>query len=414
MLGKEPTEIKMKQLLFSVFLLFVLSVEGQITPKPVNYRWAKLSSEYGDIETSNKGKFPMACITADFNKDGKDEFVIVEKTETPSVVMYVHKEARTWEKYEIEKRKIDAGEAIAVADIDGDGDLDLCVGGEDKEIWWWENPYPEFEQGKTWKRNYLKKSGATKHQDIAFGDFDGDGKLEAAFWSVSQNALCVADAPENPKKVEDWPLTVIYTYNTDGQMEQHSNGTEINGGINRHAGIAVADINGDGVTDIVAGGNWFNYSGGKYLINSIDEAYVGSYVQAGQLIAGGRPEIVMVPENGAGPMIMYQYESGVWKQTVLQKNLRKVHSLVFIDFDKDGDIDIVSGEMASKDIPDPKVFILLNDGKGNFNRIDIDSGKEVHMLSVGDIDGDGDYDLIGKPFGWDTPRLDIWLNEGLK
>lgn len=32
-------------------------------------------------------------------------------------------------------------------------------------------------------------------------------------------------------------------------------------------------------------------------------------------------------------------------------------------------------------------------------------------IGIGDIDGDGDYDILSKPYNWDTPRLDIFINE---
>jgi hypothetical protein len=31
-------------------------------------------------------------------------------------------------------------------------------------------------------------------------------------------------------------------------------------------------------------------------------------------------------------------------------------------------------------------------------------------LAQADIDGD--YDILDKPYNWQKPRLDIWLNEG--
>lgn len=31
---------------------------------------------------------------------------------------------------------------------------------------------------------------------------------------------------------------------------------------------------------------------------------------------------------------------------------------------------------------------------------------------VADFDGDGDLDLLNKPYNWDTPRVDVWLNNG--
>jgi len=37
----------------------------------------------------------------------------------------------------------------------------------------------------------------------------------------------------------------------------------------------------------------------------------------------------------------------------------------------------------------------------------IEAGTEAF-----DIDGDGDLDVLGKPYNWDVPRLDVWINEG--
>ncbi len=396
-------------------LLILIVAEAQITPV-TKYRWTRLSSEYGELDIPNKGTVQTGCLIADFNKDGKDEFVIIEKTEAPAVVMYVNTEGKKWEKQSIEKRKIAAGEAADFCDIDGDGDLDIAVGSEESnQIWWWENPYPNFGPDKYWKRNYIKKSGAVLHHDMAFGDFDGDGQIELAFWNEGDRSLYIAEKPENPAKTDDWPLTKIFNYNNDSQMLQRSNGTELkNNEINTHEGICKADINLDGVDDIVAGGMYFHYKDGQYWENDIDKSYVSAKIAAGQLIAGGRPEVVMVSCEGEGPLVMYHFDNGSWNPTVLLKYTRRAHSLQLIDFDKDGDLDIFLSEMKTKDINDPKVLILLNNGNSNFEKIEVASSYGTHNSGVGDFDGDGDFDIIGKPFAWDTPRLDLWLNEGKK
>jgi hypothetical protein len=33
-----------------------------------------------------------------------------------------------------------------------------------------------------------------------------------------------------------------------------------------------------------------------------------------------------------------------------------------------------------------------------------------HESKIADLDGNGTLDILGKPYNWDTPRLDIWLN----
>jgi len=38
-------------------------------------------------------------------------------------------------------------------------------------------------------------------------------------------------------------------------------------------------------------------------------------------------------------------------------------------------------------------------------------GFGLHESRMADLDGDGDWDVLGKPYSWKTPRVDIWLNQ---
>ncbi len=376
------------------------------------YRWGKLSTEYGDLERLHKGKIQPALHLADFTKNQKPDIVLAESTESPSVILYVHIEDRKWEAHTIEKRAIAAGASIGSGDIDDDGDLDLIIGSNDgKEIWWWENPYPNLNANRAWKRNYLKKSGTLGHRDLAFGDFDNDQVPEVAFWS--ENALWMAKRPENPNRTDDWPLTRIYSYPTQSQMEQKTQGSELETkGINHHEGITMADIDQDGTENLLAGGSWFLFQDKQYQAIPIDLGYVGGRITTGQIIPGGWLEVLIAPGNGTGPIVLYHLEQGVWKQSTVLKNARRTYSLQIVDFNKDGHADIVGGEMRTLNSTDPKVFVLFNDGNQNFTRMDVESGKGAHGLVAADVDGDGDFDLVGKPYSHGAPRLDIWINNG--
>jgi len=33
---------------------------------------------------------------------------------------------------------------------------------------------------------------------------------------------------------------------------------------------------------------------------------------------------------------------------------------------------------------------------------------------VADLDGNGTLDILEKPYNWDAPRVDVWLNRGRK
>ena len=178
---------------------------------------------------------------------------------------------------------------------------------------------------------------------------------------------------------------------------------------------AAVDVNGDGKLDIIGGGRWFKHQGGTtYMPNIIDAGYQFTRAAAGQLIEGGRPEVVLVVGDGWAPLMLYKWTKGTWVGTELVEEIDCGHSLDLIDFNGDGHLDIWVAEMrlGGKN-PDAKNRLLLGDGQGHFQTEIISEGIANHESKIADLDGDGDYDILGKPYGWETPRLDIWINEGL-
>jgi hypothetical protein len=311
-------------------------------------------------------------------------------------------------------QRIEAGSAVH--DIDGDGDLDVVFGGEGRSnrVWWWENPYPEYEPTTPWKRREIKNFGANKHHDQMFGDFDSNGTKELVFWNQTAQKLYLAEIPPNPKTTEPWVCVEIYSYSGDSEMEQRGTYPDWKG-VNEHEGLAQADIDGDGTMDIIGGGRWFKYNGGaNFTPNIIDAGYAFSRSAAGQFIHGGRPEIIMVVGDGRAPMVLYEWKEGTWVSKVLVETVVDGHSLDVLDFNGDGNLDIFCAEMRLGNNPDAKTRILIGDGTGNFREMVVHSGFGLHESGIADLDGDGDYDILGKPYTWSAPRLDIWLNEGQK
>jgi hypothetical protein len=95
------------------------------------------------------------------------------------------------------------------------------------------------------------------------------------------------------------------------------------------------------------------------------------------------------------------------------------HSLQLADIDGDGHLDIFAAEMAKwqerkaePDHPDATAWILLGDGQGRFRTTVLSRGIDFHEARVADLDGDGDLDILDKPYNWDAPRVDVWLNQG--
>lgn len=92
------------------------------------------------------------------------------------------------------------------------------------------------------------------------------------------------------------------------------------------------------------------------------------------------------------------------------------HSLQIADIDGDGNLDIFAAEMAkwTESRPDPDspkadAWIFYGDGRGHFRKTLFSRGIGFHEARVADLNGDGLPDILDKPYNWQAPRVDVWL-----
>lgn len=394
--------------LLCAIAIFPMGVDVQATVsesldsiRPVE--WEHLSTAKGDLANADVAN-QVSTLILDIDNDGDNDFVIAGWGK-PSMVWY-RRHTYGWDRYlmDADTEYIEAGGEFA--DIDGDGDLDIVQGGDwrtAEAVWWWENPYPDFDPEVPWKRYFVKNSneGGVSHHDQAFGDFDGDGRLELAFWHTSICKLFICEIPEDPKTAVVWEMHLIHDFPIPEDV--------------RYEGLTAADIDMDGVVDIVGAGHWFNHiENHRFEVNAIDADYVGSRTAVGDIIEGGYSEVVLSSGDNNNSLNIYEFDGASWTKTVLIDLVIHGHTLQVADVNADGHLDIFTAEMAAwgdNVHSEAKAWILYGDGQGNFLKTVLSEGVCHHESKMGDIDNDGDIDVIGKPFKYQGPPLHIWLNK---
>lgn len=392
---------------FPLLTFVLLAVACAPTPEaeqtaaaPERPTWNHLSSANGDIPSPGPSDQQTGSHVTDLNGDGVNDFVVVARVEGPAVTGFLRNEAG-WEKIIIDPEFLRVEAGGASADIDGDGDHDLVFGADagGNQIWWWENPSPDF--GQPWKRRLIKDSGPNKHHDQLFGDFDGDGAEELVSWNQRAQTLFLFEIPENPREAGTWEATKVYEW---------SEGDE-------HEGLAAADVDQDGTLDLIGGGRWWSFADGAFEVHVIDDEFRFTRAAAGDLVEGGWLEVVFAPGDMDGRPKWFEWNGEAWVgHDLVSEDVIHGHSLDVADVDGDGAADIFSAEMGQWGgkptvNPAPKLRIFWGDGQGGFEEDVVIEGFGHHESRVADLDGDGDLDILGKPYNWEAPRVDVWLQE---
>ncbi len=354
---------------------------------------APLAFRHSILDAHPPGAHNDVCLVGDLNGDGKPDVVIGAKYGFNNLVWY---ENPTWTRHIIATAHLEAGGALA--DIDGDGRLDIVAGNpmdtlggyKNTDLFWFANP-PD--PAKPWK-TYLICNRFRKYHDQAVADIDGDGQPEIVFASQGAKVLAYFDIPADPT-VQPWPDSCLHIIAEDLLVE----------------GVKTSDIDGDGQLEIVSGHFIFKrLPGGAWRRTSfIDGLDDRACLAVGDLDGDGRPDIV-ISEGELDRAKLFWLKGPDWKPALLADDLYHPHSLELADFNGDGRLDIYVGEMGLKGWPTPRQIVYRNLGGGEFAP-QVVGHFPTHGAKVADLDGDGKPDIVGKPYNCGLDFVSALFNE---
>ncbi len=370
-------------------------------------------SRYGLPRT---GQWRNDFAVADMNEDGKLDLVLPQPRKgefsTPVILLGEgNGKFHQWKDLKWpSKVAFDYG-GVAVADFDGDGHSDIVIGIHFKE------QYVLYGNGKgDFSRSQLLPAPkAEVHaQAVTTADFNGDGRPDIAF---------LAEVSYDIKTSQSLSVPSVWVLENRGQNKWvvHTEGLP-----DRIMGmrIATADVNGDGRPDLILSSNvqdWRNLvmfnevKDGKWswATNRVDQVLAGAFHYSVVAEAGAPDHLAAAfqqfqllpkPEGGAPPQT--QGRSGLVQYVIAKNGAVATHviemdpddqranpwwRLAAGDIDGDGNGDLVALRRGGN------AQVLLGDGHGGYV---VERSPELPVLGspydvqIVDLDGDGRGEVI--------------------
>lgn len=377
------------------------------------YSADKARFSYRELD-SDPGKVEVV----DIDNDGLND-VVKRGSEGESLVWYKYNKNNTFTKHVIFKNKAFRGDRIAVADIDGDGDLDLVTGlkeGDDYSVVYIENPLPNADPAGLGSWKIHKVGVQVGHmKDVEVADFDRDGKLDIVTRSHTKTAIYFQKNPDS------WARLKVFEHES-------------------HEGMDVGDLDKDGDPDIVLNGFWFetpaDARNGTYKKHIIDKKWFtpvenswrdnNTAVKLADLNGDGILDILIShSELPNFPISLYTASSlsdvkqDKWTETKVAQRFDFCQTLDTGDIDNDGDLDILAAKFERdhkfkkwmNKPPYPIVVFYNVNGDAKTWKQEKISDNGMYAGILGDVGSDGDLDIIGSRTYWDGP-LKMWENKG--
>jgi hypothetical protein len=303
------------------------------------------------------GSTGFACLSGDLNNDGNLDIYIVKRDKPDEIWFNDGKGAFTISEQKI-GNTVKYNQNAALADLNGDGALDIFIAndadwnhtpsiGLPNEVW--------LNDGKGKFTDSGQRLGNEASHDIALGDVDGDGDIDAVLANLHSTDLANTTYQANE----------VWLNDGKGNFTKSSQTLGIGGCI-----VKLTDLDSDTDLDVVIQ----IQASGSFVIWLNDGK--GNFTQSAQTAIIGT-------------------------------------NIAFGDVDGDGDKDafVVKGTRTAS----APCEVWLNDGAGLFANSNQSLGNKTgYFVDLGDVDGDGDLDAMVTNGLKDAQASSLWINKGGK
>jgi hypothetical protein len=305
----------------------------------------------------------QALAVADLNGDGKPDLVTVSEVEKSTASVLLNRGDGAFRPRR-DYRTGSYAEALAVGDLNGDGKPEIVTANGETVSVLLNRDDGTYEANRDYP---APGSEAYETNHVAIGDINGDDKPDLVI-------------------VNDEASTVLF--NTGNATFRPKRGLRGGGDA-----VAIGDLNGDGEPDLAT-----EFGAVSVLLNRGDGAFRkarrtyqaggdGSGVFLGDLNDDGRPDLVVTYPDGNTVQVLLNNGDSTFRPNVDYRTVSAPNWVAIGDLNGDATPDLVAAAES--------VSVMLNRGDGTFKpKLDYRAGRRSpSAIAVGDLNGDGWTDL---------------------